>query len=500
MRVASAQDLLAELAPRDGRLAGALTITGLVLVTSTLAMALRVPEAALSCYLIFFAYRDNAGDSIYTALKLAMAASLGVFLGVLLLRGVIEDPMLRLAALLGATFLGMFLSQASRLGPLAGTAGFVFAFLLTLVDVVQVPELMNRALEWVWVVVVIPLGLSALWAGLAGRRPLRCAENRIVARTLALADPHGSAAQTLLDEGMGPVDDYREFARLIGESRGEEAARLAYRADDSFYRLALAEAGVFPRHSQTASPPEPVPFFVPHAFSDPRHLRFALKVALAVLITYAFYTAFGLFEIHTAMITCFYVALGTRGETHHRIALRITGALLGAVAGFITMLWLMPQVDDIGGLLLLLFFPTFIAAWIGLGSEKISYAGWQLALCFFLVVLAGFGPPTGVSTAIERVIGILFGSGVIMVVFAVLWPESARDDALEAIDEMDKTLATASPPRCGRDIAKLRTPLALAIRLSKMARYERTADLAPQIAAAEARYHAFIRSTAHAAA
>ncbi|MCW1933757.1 FUSC family protein [Pararhodobacter zhoushanensis] len=500
MTDASAQTLLADLAPRDGRLSGALTITGLVLVTSAIAMALRVPEAALSCYLIFFAHRDNAGDSIFTAIKLTIAASLGIFLGVLLLRGVIEEPMLRLAALVGFTFLGMFLSQASKLGPLAGTAGFVFAFLLTLADVIPVPELMNRALEWMWVVLALPLGLMAFWAALAGKRPLHCAEERITARTRALADPQGASAQALLDEGMGPLDDYRKFARMLGEARGEDAARLAYRADDSFYQLALAEAGVFPQRSHAAPPPEPVPFLLPNAFTDPRHVRFALKVSLAVVITYAFYTAFGLFQIHTAMITCFYVALGTRGETHHRIALRFAGAVMGAVAGFATMLWLMPLVDDIGGLLLLLAVPTFVAAWIGLGGERISYAGWQLALCFFLVVLTGFGPPTGIGAAVSRVIGILFGSAVIMVVFAVVWPDSARDDALAAIDEMDTALATAPPPRSGRDIARLRAPLAQAMRLSEMARYERLADLSPQIAAAKARYHAFLRSTAHAAA
>ncbi|WP_370240807.1 FUSC family protein [Pararhodobacter marinus] len=496
----AAPSLLTELAPQPGRMRDALTITGLVLVTTTLAMALRVPEAALSCYLIFFAFRDNAGDTIFTALKLIAAASLAVGLGVLLLRGVLEDPMLRLAALAGFTFVGMFLSQASKLGPLAGTAGFVFAFMLTLVDVIPEPELINRAFEWIWVVLVLPLGLMAFWSALAGPRPLSRAEERIAALDRALLAPHGEQAKALLDEGLQPLDEYRKFARMLGEARGDAAARLLRRADDAYHRLALAEAGLIPAPARAAPPPEREPFLLPGAFSDPRPVRFAIKVLAAVMITYGFYTAFGLFQIHTAMITCFYVALGTRGETHHRIVLRFTGALIGAAIGMAVMFWLMPRADDIGGLLLLLAPPTFIAAWIGLGSERIAYAGWQLALCYFLVVLSGFGPPSGISAATSRIVGILFGSAVIWAVFATLWPESARDDARDAIAEMDTALSTAPPPDSGRAIARLRAPLARARRLAEMARYEREADLSADIALAETRYHAFLHRSRHAPA
>ncbi len=500
MSVSLVNSLWTEMAPRAGRLEGALTITGLVLVTSTISMALRVPEAALSCYLIFYAYRDNLGDTIFTAVKLTAAASLALFLGVLLLRVTVDHSMLRVGALLGISFLGMYLSQASKLGPLAGTAAFVFAFMLTLIDVVQFPEAMSYAMEWIWVVLAMPMGVMAFWAAIAGRRPLDCAEEKIAERINSMADPQGPRAQELLNEGMVPLDKYLKFSRITGDTRGKAAAQLAYRADDSYYRLALAEAGITLHHSQDAPRPDPVPFLVPDAFTNPRYFFFALKVALAVLITYGFYTAYGLFQIHTAMITCYYVAMGSHGETNHRIVLRITGAMMGALAGFITMMWLMPKVDDIGGLLLILAGPTFLAAWIGLGSERISYAGWQLALCFYLVALTGFGPPNGIEPATGRLIGILFGSGVIIILFTTFWPNSAHSDALQEIDRMDEALIDAPTPQCGRDIARLRAPLASAIRLTEMANYEHSEDLVSQITAAKARYNAFLRRTLHAVA
>lgn len=494
--------IIAGLRPRGAeadmvRLQGALTITGQVMATVLVAMAIRMPEAALACYLLFFAARDNAGDSIFTALKLIVAASAGILLAVLLLNLLLDEPMLRLAALATFTFVGMFLSQASRLGPLAATAGFVFAFLLTLVDVVPVPELMAQAMRWMWVVVALPLGLMALWAALAGPRPAGLLGARIRARQAALVTPASPATRDLLDEGLTPSDDWLKFARILGETRGAQAYALAQADDDSYFRLALAEAGlglarIAALPPTNPAPPVKEPLLRPDAFSDPRHLRFAAKVLIAVLVTYGFYTAFDLFSIHTAMITCFYVALGTRAETHHRIMLRMTGAVLGAVAGIAVMGLLMPRMTDIGHLLLVVGAVTFIAAWIALGGNGVAYAGWQMALCFYLVVLDGFGPPTEISAATARVVGVLVGSGVIWVVFTALWPESARRDALTAIDELDARLEAGHVPVNGRDIAQLREPLARARRLADIAVLEREAGLDAALAAAEGRYHAFL--------
>ena len=70
---------------------------------------------------------------------------------------------------------------------------------------------------------------------------------------------------------------------------------------------------------------------------------------------------------------------------------------------------------------------TLLAAWIGYGSERISYAGWQIGLAFYLVVLQGYGPTISMYTARDRTIGILFGNIVISVIFTTIWPVSVAN-------------------------------------------------------------------------
>lgn len=488
--------LRGNLAPMPGRLRGTLEITGLCLLVTALCMAWRVPEAALSCYLIFFAHRDNAGDMILNAIKLVMAASLGIVLAVPLLGFVVDSPMARLAAIALFTFLGMYLSQASALGPMAATAGFVFAFALTLYDVIPVPEVLTRALTWMWVVVTLPMLCMALWAVAGGVSPQARVRQVIAARRAACADPHGAQAARLLDDGMERTDTLLRLARLTG---GAGAARaLARPADESYRQLALARAGVAPAARgappRTLPPPGKPALLQPDIATNPDYHRFAIKVLIAVLATYGLYTAGGLFEIHTAMITCFYVALGTQAETVHKMTLRLVGCVMGVVAGALVLRFAMPHLTDLGHLLLIVGLGCLPAAWLAVGPERISYAGWQMALCYFLVVLGGFGPQTDLAAATDRLLGILIGATVVWAVFASLWPAPAAEKVEDAVARMDAGLAVMPAPRSGRDLAALRAPLAEASRLADLRAYERASVPLACLTRAEARLNAHLRA------
>ncbi|MBV9748723.1 MAG: FUSC family protein, partial [Acetobacteraceae bacterium] len=185
---------------------------------------------------------------------------------------------------------------------------------------------------------------------------------------------------------------------------------------------------------------------VPDAFTNPDHSRFALKVTLAVMLCYFTQSMLDWPGIHTCVITCFFVSLGTTGETLHKATLRLVGCLVGAALGIGTILVLMPLMTDLGELLLVVAAVTCLASWIGFGSERISYAGWQLGLAFYLSTFQGFGPTLDMETARDRVVGILFGNIVILVIFTAIWPVSvariARRNLARAIDQLAALVRT----------------------------------------------------------
>src|SRR5262249_28524840 len=158
-------------------------------------------------------------------------------------------------------------------------------------------------------------------------------------------------------------------------------------------------------------------------FSNPDYVRFALKLTMAVMTCYFIESLADWPGIGTCVPTCFMVALGTVGETLHKAALRIVGALIGAALGLSAKL-LMPHMANLGDLFLLLAPVTLLAAWIACGTERIAYAGVQIGLAFYLVVLHGTGPTVDLYTARDRIIGILLGNIVIFVIFTTIWPVS----------------------------------------------------------------------------
>jgi multidrug resistance protein MdtO len=163
------------------------------------------------------------------------------------------------------------------------------------------------------------------------------------------------------------------------------------------------------------------------AFSNPEHVRFALKLTMAVMICYFIENIVDWSSIGTCVATCFIVALGTIGETLHKATLRIVGALIGGGLGLAAVLLLMPLMTSLGDLFLLLAPVTLLAAWIGSASDRIAYGGMQMGLAFYLVVLHGTGPTIDMETARNRVIGVLLGNIVIFVIFTTIWPVSVAN-------------------------------------------------------------------------
>src|SRR5262249_52877994 len=107
-------------------------------------------------------------------------------------------------------------------------------------------------------------------------------------------------------------------------------------------------------------------------------------------------------------------------------ALRIIGCVIGGAFALFSIVFLVPHMETIASLIVLVAAVSAIAAWVATGSERISYAGFQIAFAFFLSTFQGYAPDTDLDKIRDRVVGILIGIAVTTVTFHYVWPERAR--------------------------------------------------------------------------
>jgi multidrug resistance protein MdtO len=216
-------------------------------------------------------------------------------------------------------------------------------------------------------------------------------------------------------------------------------------------------------HETTPAPREKKSLFVADAFTNPTHVQFALKVTLAGMIGYIFYTASDYFGIHTVYYTPLIIALGSTGATMHKGLLRIAGCVIGGALGLICSIWLIPRFETLGMYLSVVFCLHALAAWVAFGSERISYMGLQIALTFGLGVLKDYGPAKEIDPIRDRFIGIILGILIITTVFSLVWPEDARSVVRQKLVACLRAVTRLLNIRGGRELDLQRERLELEI-------------------------------------
>jgi multidrug resistance protein MdtO len=213
-------------------------------------------------------------------------------------------------------------------------------------------------------------------------------------------------------------------------------------------------------------------FFVADAFTNPDYIRYALKTTAAAMFCYFLYSLLDWPGIHTCFLTVYIVTLGTTAESVEKLTLRILGCLIGAAAGYGAMIFLIPYLTSITALMVVVFVGTLAAGYVSAGSERISYAGFQIAFGFFLCVIQGPSPAFDLSTARDRVIGILLGNVVAYLAMTNLWPISVGkriDPAIAALLRRlaalmiaDKRARPALAAQAQAQLAEIETDIGLA--------------------------------------
>lgn len=158
-------------------------------------------------------------------------------------------------------------------------------------------------------------------------------------------------------------------------------------------------------------------FFVADAFTNPNHIRFAIRGSL-------YYLAYNLVVwqgISTAVTTCFLTASTTIGSSRQKQILRFGGALAGGIAAIGAQLFVLPGIESIARLTLLFVAGTVVSAWIATSGPRLSYSGVQFAFVFYLVTMGDFQFNPSLAVARDRAVGILLGLLVMWIVFDQLW-------------------------------------------------------------------------------
>jgi multidrug resistance protein MdtO len=181
-------------------------------------------------------------------------------------------------------------------------------------------------------------------------------------------------------------------------------------------------------------------------------VQFALKVTLAAIAAYILYTSLHWSGIHTAMLTCFLVAQDSAGATIRKLTLRIVGAVIGAALGIGSIVFVLPHLETVGGLVVLVAVVTLLAAWVATARETISYAGWQMAFAFYLTVLQGFTRTSKMVVGRDRLIGIVVGNLVMSLVFTTVWPVWSKTAVRRALGRAVQFLADALRHQPGRTL------------------------------------------------
>ncbi|MGQ7933971.1 FUSC family protein [Paraburkholderia sp. D1E] len=294
----------------------------------------------------------------------------------------------------------------------------------------------------------------------------------LVAAELAAREPSGRLpasfagpiAETLenmaqmLEAGGYPVDielslpnvaDLKPLARIVVEDLHDAIVRFAVVEGES--KAATGAPAETRTQAQVEAKTTPASagkrggFFLPDAFSNPDHIRYALKTTAAAMFCYLLYSQINWPGIHTCFITVYMVSLGTTAETVEKMTLRIAGCLVGAVLGTAAIIFVTPVLTSVAGLMALVLVGAWLSAWIAFGSPRIAYAGFQIALVFFMCVLQGAAPGYDLTLARDRTIGILIGNVVVYLVFTRVWPVSVAarvDTGIAALRQQWERLTT----------------------------------------------------------
>lgn len=150
-------------------------------------------------------------------------------------------------------------------------------------------------------------------------------------------------------------------------------------------------------------------------FSDS---EFATRATAATMACYMFASMTDWSGIHTCMITCAVSAMNNVDSQVFKQRLRIVGASIGGLIGFLAM-FLIPHMDNLMGVLIIMGVAVGLSAWVCMGREKYSYVGLQMGVAVVMLIAQDPHATTGFTVIRDRLVGILLG--LMAMRYAFVW-------------------------------------------------------------------------------
>ncbi|WP_194260127.1 FUSC family protein [Gluconobacter vitians] len=497
--------------PAPGRLGYAVRMAAGCTTTVLVGEIWQVPDLAVPALVTMALWqKDRVTNALAgVGVNIAVLILLAIIYG--LIRLTLDHPMGLVIVIALLSFMFFFLGSASKLKPVAYMLGLITVYGLIAIDEVPVGEVVTRALLYTDLFLAVPGAVMVVLGLLICPSPRKILTDSIADRLrmacALLRNPDEHIREQATDMLRSGTTDMMKSAKMAGLEKiwsprdlaclrqaasssvaalalADDASRTGIAADDAAcltqtleematifadgdYPAAITRPAVSPSSAtacamadllpefttpvpdeeKTRKPEKKSGFFAGDAFTNPDHVRFAVKGTAAVMLSYLIFKVLNWQGIHTCIITCFIVALPTMGEMISKLTLRISGALVGGALGIASIIFVMPHLNDIAGFLVLVFVVSLIGAWVKTGDERIAYAGFQIGLAFYLTDLKGYGPTSDMATARDRIVGIMLGNFITYAMFTSFWPASAYDrigDRLRTLADCLRGQADAS--------------------------------------------------------
>lgn len=176
--------------------------------------------------------------------------------------------------------------------------------------------------------------------------------------------------------------------------------------------MCLNASGVVTSSGKVSEKPPPP---VRKDFSD---AEFATRATAATMACYMFASMTDWSGIHTCMITCAVSAMNNVDSQVFKQRLRIIGASIGGLIGFLAM-FLIPHMDNLVGVLIIMGVAVYLSAWVCMGREKYSYVGLQMGIAVVMLIAQDPHATTEFTVIRDRLVGILLG--LIAMRYAFVW-------------------------------------------------------------------------------